>query len=61
MKNFRTEAIILAVGMLLLGVFIERGFSTFAEKDRIVNVKGLAEMEVSMMKSRKATRPSYSS
>ncbi len=46
MKNFRTEAIILAVGMLLLGVFIERGFSTFAEKDRIVNVKGLAEMEV---------------
>ena len=32
MKNFRTEAIILAVGMLLLGVFIERGFSTFAEK-----------------------------
>lgn len=46
MKNFRIEAIILAVGLLLLGVFIEKGFSTFAEKDRSVNVKGLAEMEV---------------
>lgn len=46
MKNFRIEAIILAVGLLLLGVFIEKGFSKFAEKDRSVTVKGLAEMEV---------------
>lgn len=46
MKNFRMEALILALGLLLLGLFIERGFRSFAEKDRSVNVKGLAEMEV---------------
>ena len=45
MKNFRIEAIILAIGLLLLGVFIEKGFSKFAEKDRSVTVKGLAEIE----------------
>lgn len=46
MKNFRPEAAILAIGLILLGVFIERGIHAFAEKDRSVNVKGLAEMEV---------------
>ncbi len=46
MKNWRIEAIILAIGMLLLGLFIKNGFSEFAQKDRSVNVKGLAEMEV---------------
>lgn len=46
MKNFRVEAIIISIGLLLLGVFIERGFSEFAGRDRSVNVKGLAEMEV---------------
>ena len=46
MKKFRVEAIILSIGLLLLGVFIERGFSEFAGRDRSVNVKGLAEMEV---------------
>ena len=46
MKNYRIEAAILAIGLLLLGVFIEKGFNDFAEKDRNVNVKGLAEMEV---------------
>ena len=46
MKNFRMEAVILALGLLLLGLFIERGFRSFAEKGRSVNVKGLAEMEV---------------
>ena len=46
MKNWRIEAVILAIGMLLLGVFINNGFSEFAQKDRSVNVKGLAEMEV---------------
>ena len=45
MKNFRIEALILAVGLLLLGVFIEKGFNKFAEKDRCVTVKGLAEIE----------------
>lgn len=46
MKNWKTEAVILAVGLLLLGIFIEKGFSEFAERDRSVNVKGLAEKEV---------------
>ena len=46
MKNFRIEAVILAIGLLLLGVFIEKGFSKFAEKDRSITVKGLAEIEV---------------
>ena len=46
MKNWRIEAVILAIGLLLLGVFIKNGFSEFAQKDRSVNVKGLAEMEV---------------
>ena len=46
MNNFRIEAIILAIGLLLLGVFIEKGFSKFVEKDRSVTVKGLAEIEV---------------
>ena len=46
MKNFRIEAIILAIGLLLLGVFIEKGFSKFGEKDRSVTVKGLDEIEV---------------
>lgn len=46
MKNWKIEAVILAVGLVLLGVFIERGFSEFAQRGRSVNVKGLAEMEV---------------
>lgn len=46
MKNLRIEALILSLGFLLLGLFIERGFRSFAERDRSVNVKGLAEMEV---------------
>lgn len=46
MKNLRFEAVVIAIGLLLLGEFIERGISSFANKDRSVNVKGLAEMEV---------------
>ena len=34
MKNLRFEAIVIAIGLLLLGVFIERGISSFADKDR---------------------------
>lgn len=36
MKNFRVEAIILSIGLLLLGVFIERGFSEFADRKSVV-------------------------
>ena len=46
MKNLKFEAVVIAIGLLLLGIFIEKGMSSFADKDRSVNVKGLAEMEV---------------
>ena len=45
MKNFRLESVILAIGLLLLGICIKGGFDSFAERDRSVNVKGLAEEE----------------
>lgn len=40
------EAAILAVGIIILGVCIKWGIDDFAEKDRQVTVKGLAEKEV---------------
>lgn len=46
MKNLRIEAIILAIGLMLTGYFIKSGFDTLASRDRVVTVKGLAEMEV---------------
>lgn len=46
MKSWKLEAVILAVGMLLMGYFIKLGLDTFSSRDRVVNVKGLAEMEV---------------
>ena len=46
MKNYRIEAIIMAIGMLILGFFIYLGLSAFASKDRVVSVRGLAEREV---------------
>ena len=46
MKNYRIEAAILAVGLVLLGVFIYFGLDAFASKDRVVSVRGLAEKEV---------------
>lgn len=46
MKNFRIEAVILAVGFLVMGFFLKLGLDSFANRDRAVNVKGLAEMEV---------------
>ena len=46
MKSWKLEAVILAIGILVMGYFIKQGLDTFSGKDRIVNVKGLAEMEV---------------
>lgn len=46
MKNFRIEAIILAIGIIMLGMMIKNGINDFKDKERIVTVKGLAEMEV---------------
>ncbi|HJV20535.1 MAG TPA: SIMPL domain-containing protein [Sediminibacterium sp.] len=36
----------LLIGLSLLGVFIFKGFKTFSDKDRVVTVKGLAEMNM---------------
>lgn len=46
MKNWRFEAIIIAIGIIMLGVMIRNGINDFRDKDRVVTVKGLAEMEV---------------
>ncbi len=47
MKDQRIiPAAILAIGILCLGLFIKAGIDNFANKDRKVNVKGLAEQEV---------------
>lgn len=36
----------LLIGLTVLGVFIFKGLKTFSDKDRIVTVKGLAEMDI---------------
>lgn len=46
MTHWKTEAIIVAIGMAVLGGQIKQGINKFVEKDRVVTVKGLAEMEV---------------
>jgi len=44
--NRVTEAIIVAVGLIVMGWCIKCGIDNFANKDRKVTVKGLAEREV---------------
>ena len=46
MKNLRIEAVIIAIGLVLFGFLLSRSISGFVEKERVVSVKGLAEMEV---------------
>ena len=46
MKNYRIEALIIAVGLLLLGLGIRSGLTSYAESSRVVSVRGLAEREV---------------
>ncbi len=46
MKNKIIEAVILSVGVILLGLFIKQGIQSFHTLNRVVSVKGLAEMEV---------------
>lgn len=46
MKHRIIEAGILAVGISFLGLAINSGINSFKNKDRIVSVKGLAEMQV---------------
>lgn len=46
MKNRIVEAIIISLGLFLLGISVRSGIKIFSQRDRVVNVKGLAEMEV---------------
>ena len=46
MTHYFIESAIVAVGIALLGLFVYLGFSSFAAKDRMVSVRGLAEREV---------------
>jgi len=47
MKENRVIAAgLIALGLLCLGWFVKAGIDDFANKDRKVNVKGLAEQEV---------------
>lgn len=41
----------LILGLFLLGNFIYKGFKTFSDKDRVVTVKGLAEMNMTATSS----------
>ena len=49
-NKFVSKSIILAfsllLGLFLLGFFIFKGLKTFSDKDRVVTVKGLAEMNM---------------
>ena len=45
-KQKNTAAFIIATGLIVLGNQIKRGIDNFVAKDRVVTVKGLAEMEV---------------
>lgn len=46
MENLRLEAVVMALGLVLMGLMIRGGINDFKDKERIVSVKGLAEMEV---------------
>lgn len=46
MKFFRIEALIVAIGFAAIGLFVSQGLKQFSNDNRIVSVKGLAEMEV---------------
>lgn len=45
MKNLKIEAALLTIGLIVMGLFIRNGLVSFAERDRSVVVRGLAERE----------------
>jgi hypothetical protein len=49
------------LGLCLLGFFIFKGLKTFSDKDRVVNVKGLAEMNIEATSASIALSFSFSS
>lgn len=50
----------LLLGMSFLGIFIFKGLKTFSDKDRIVTVKGLAEMNITANAASISVRFSFS-
>ena len=46
MKNRIIESLILSIGLIVLGYFVKQGIESFHTLNRVVSVKGLAEMEV---------------
>ncbi len=46
MKNWIVESVILSVGLVVLGILLYSGINNFTERDRVVTVKGLAEIEI---------------
>lgn len=41
----------IVIGLFILGIFIYKGLKTFSDKDRVVTVKGLAEMNMTAASS----------
>lgn len=54
MKSWKLEAVILAIGLSFAGIFVRKGLGDLSSRNRVVTVKGLAEMEV---KADKVTWP----
>ncbi len=54
MSGFKKEAAIIAVGLMFVGYGVRSGLSSISDNQRVVNVKGLSEMEV---KANKVTWP----
>ena len=46
LTNFNILGVTLLIGLTILGFFIFKGLKTFSDKDRIVTVKGLAEINI---------------
>lgn len=46
MQSWKTEAAIIAAGLLLSGVMVKQGINAWIDNNRTVSVKGLAEIEV---------------
>ena len=46
MKHYYAESVILAVAVVICAAFVHCSISRFADRERVVVVKGLAEREV---------------
>lgn len=46
MKNLRIEALIIAAGMIAMGLLVKLSFDKYSNSNRVVTVKGVSEMEV---------------